>query len=107
MVLEGAFTNARALAGKLYPFIPPFFISYDFNSAKKIKEVKAPKLFFHAADDEMISFTLGKKLYQLSPPPKTFIKLEGGHNEAYSYTKDRYVSSLKEFIGGLDKADKK
>lgn len=101
IIVEGAFSGGRDMAGKIYPFLPAFLFSNKFNSLKKIKKVGAPKLFIHSINDEIVPFALANKLYQAAGGPKELIELIGAHNTAFLDSKEKYVSSIRLFIEKL------
>jgi hypothetical protein len=98
VIVEGAFSSGKDIGRKHYPFIPRVFLPDIFDSIKKIKTVTAPKLFIHAADDEVVPFELGRKLYEESPGPKEFIKLPGYHNDAFLTSEGEYAEAIINFI---------
>lgn len=101
LMVEGAFSRGKDMAKKIYPFLPSFLFSNKFDSLTKIKKVEAPKLFIHSRNDEIVSFSLAKKLYDTAPEPKHFVEITGGHNTAFLDSKERYISSIASFIGQL------
>ena len=98
VILEGAFSNGRDMAKKIYPFFPGFIFSNKFNSLKKIKASAMPKLFIHSVDDEIVPFAFARKLYQAAPGPKEFAELSGGHNTCFKDSREKYISSITGFI---------
>ncbi len=103
IIVESAFTSAKDMARRIYPFIPPFFIASDFNSAKKIKDIHAPKLLIHSVDDEIVPFELGEKLFEAAPQPKIFLKIRGGHNTAFLDSEDEFKKGIGSFVSSLTK----
>ena len=61
LILEGGFSSGRDIGKKIYPFIPRVLLPDILNSADKIPKIKAPKLFIHARDDEVVPFATGQK----------------------------------------------
>tara|TARA_B100000315_G_C14513941_1_gene558322 strand:- start:65 stop:871 length:807 start_codon:yes stop_codon:yes gene_type:complete len=102
IIIEGAFSSAKDMGRIFYPFIPPILLPDIFDSFSKIKEVNIPKLFIHSQDDEIVPFSLAEKLYENATQPKKLIKTKGGHNSGYVDSFDLYLSSIYEFIAGLD-----
>jgi len=102
VILEGAFSCGRDMARIIYPFMPPFVFSDSFNSLKKIKNVRAPKLFLHSKDDEIVPFLLAQKLYNASFEPKKFQELKGNHNNLFIESGGEYVDAVSSFVAKLD-----
>jgi hypothetical protein len=103
VILEGAFSRGKDVANKFYPFLPAFIFSDTFNSLKKIKNIRVPKLFIHSRDDEILPFELADKLYKASPEPKEMVMIGGSHNTAFLDSREKYISSIKSFIEKLDR----
>lgn len=102
LIVEGAFTRGRDMAKRIYPFLPAFLFSDNFNNLAKIRKIKAPKLFIHSKNDEIVPFDLARRLYQATSPPKQFAELIGGHNSVFSDSQEKYTSAIASFIEKLD-----
>lgn len=103
IIVESTFSSAKEMARRIYPFIPKFFITSNFDSAKKIKGIHAPKLIIHSVDDEIVPFDLGQKLFEAAPPPKVFLKIRGGHNTAFFDSEQEVKKGIRSFISSLTK----
>ncbi len=57
-----------------------------------------PKLIAHSRSDEIVPFELGRKLYNAAADPKTFVELQGGHNDATWQTTPGYLATLQAFL---------
>ncbi|MDD5731081.1 MAG: alpha/beta hydrolase [Candidatus Omnitrophica bacterium] len=102
LIAEGSFTNAFDMARSLYPNMPPLFISIKLDSLSRIKKVASPKLFIHSRDDEVVPFTLAKKLFDAAAQPKKLVEISGDHNRAFLISEDSYVNSIESFVAGLE-----
>ena len=105
LIIEGAFSNGKDMAKRIYPFIPNFLFSNMYDSTAKIKNIEAPKLFLHTQDDEVVPWELAKKLYSLACEPKEFIALTGGHNQAFLDSQEKYQSAISYFLSQLEKKE--
>ena len=101
VILEGGFSSGRDIAGRIYPFIPPFLVSDIFNSSKKITKIQTPKLFLHSKQDEVVPFVLAKKLFDAAALPKTLVELQGGHNTSFIDSSRTYLSAIFSFVQNL------
>jgi fermentation-respiration switch protein FrsA (DUF1100 family) len=102
LILEGAFTSVVDRGQELYPYIPVRWIAGSrFGSLAKIAAIRTPKLFLHAAADEVIPLTHGRRLFEAAPEPKTFVELDGGHGDAFDVDSARYFGSIARFLGSL------
>jgi fermentation-respiration switch protein FrsA (DUF1100 family) len=98
IIIEGGFSDEGDMARTIYPFMPTFVLSNKFDSLGKIKKVKAAKLFIHSLDDEIVPFELGYRLYRAAGEPKEFVKIRGGHNNAFLNSEEKYISSISSFL---------
>lgn len=103
IIVESTFSSAKDMAKRIYPFIPQFFITSNFDSVKKIKDIRVPKLIIHSVDDEIVPFDLGQKLFEIAPSPKTFLKIRGGHNTAFLDSEVEFKKGISSFISSLTK----
>jgi uncharacterized protein len=102
LIVEGAPTSVRERGAELYPYIPVRWIAGTrFDSIDKIGKVIIPKLFLHAAEDEVIPIAHGRRLYQAAPPPKTFVELRGTHSDAFEVDSATYFGSIRNFVATL------
>ncbi len=103
MILESAFTDAKAMARVLMPFLPVgAMISSKFDSIGKIKNIHIPVLFTHGNRDTIVPYELGRKLYEAANHPKEFYTIEGAdHNDTYIVGGAAYYQKIKEFLEGL------
>jgi len=90
------------MAKWIYPFVPSFFIRIKLDSVKKAGDIKAPKLFIHSSEDEIVPFALGKKLFEAASEPKTFCLIKGSHNDGYSQDREKFVDTIRGFLKNLE-----
>jgi fermentation-respiration switch protein FrsA (DUF1100 family) len=104
IVLQSSFTTAWDMAKALMPvgLIQPA-LGVRFDSAAKIRKITCPKLFIHGDRDEIVPFRLGRKLYDLAPPPKEFYEVPGAsHNGLVWVAGSEYVKRLRAFLSHLE-----
>jgi fermentation-respiration switch protein FrsA (DUF1100 family) len=89
VVLEAPFPSARALANRIYWFLPGlgWVIRSRFATAQNLalanQKFAAPLLVIHCTRDPVIPFAFGKEVYERAPQPKSFLAVEGEcHEEA-------------------------
>lgn len=103
LILQSTFTSARDMAKTLFPIglLQPL-ANVHFDSAKSIIKVTCPKLVIHGVQDEIIPFRLGKRLYEIAPPPKSFYAVPGAaHNDLIWIAGTEYSRQLKLFLSGI------
>lgn len=102
LIVEGALTSAVHRGQELYPYIPVRWLARSrFSSIDKVSHITVPKLFLHAARDEVIPLAHGRRLFEAAPPPKTFLELDGGHGDAFDVDSARYFGSIAAFLATL------
>ena len=100
LIVQSSFTNAWDVAKTILPLglLQPFS-GVRFDSAGRIGAIQCPKLFIHGDVDEIIPFRLGKRLFELAPPPKDFYAVSGArHNDLPWIGGPEYVSRISRFL---------
>ena len=99
VILESTFTNIGEVIGRFVPGIGTF-LKGKFNSLSKIPQMKAPLLILHGDQDELVSYELGRKLFEAANEPKEFFTLRGAqHNDTYEVGGQAYAQKVSQFIG--------
>ncbi|UCC44356.1 MAG: alpha/beta hydrolase [Candidatus Zixiibacteriota bacterium] len=99
LILESTFTSISDMGKRIYPFLPvKLLVRYRFASIEKMSRVKCPLLVAHSADDELIPYEMGKRLYEAGSEPKGFVEFSGGHNDLDCLHDEKYRRSLREFL---------
>ena len=99
LILQRAFTSARAMASRMNPLYqrPIVWIRSDFNTLEKIDKILAPKLIVHSKEDEMVPYTMAVALYKNAAEPKKLVLLEKGkHNDLM--TAPEYINNLRKIL---------
>ncbi|KAJ7356075.1 Protein abhd12b [Desmophyllum pertusum] len=116
IILEAPFNNVWEGAVK-HPISVPFrFLPYFnetvldevkevFRTDKRLADVYCPILILHDRDDEIISFELGKKLYESAKisrrpdaDPIKFVELNGHHGHKMIYQSEKLPGIVRDFI---------
>jgi hypothetical protein len=100
LILQSTFTSARDMAKTMFPIglLQPL-AHVHFDSAGIIARVLCPKLIIHGVRDEIVPFRLGKRLFELAPPPKRLYSVpEAGHNNLLGIAGSEYSHQLKMFL---------
>jgi uncharacterized protein len=103
IILESAFTDAKAMARIIIPFLPVgAMITSKFDSIGKMKNIHVPVLFTHGDSDSIVPIDLGKKLYQAANDPKDFYTIAGAdHNDTYLVGGREYYQRIKHYLESL------
>lgn len=98
LVVEATFTNARDMALIYYPYVPGFMLSLKLDSAKKVAGITCPKLMLHSPTDEVVPYSLGRRLFEAAREPKEFLEVRGGHNDNIFQSEDIVKPGLERFL---------
>jgi alpha-beta hydrolase superfamily lysophospholipase len=100
-IVEGTFTSISDVVSSFkwgwLPFGP--FITQRFEAIRKVKDIGAPLLVVHGANDSLINPTLGRKLYEAATVPKQFVLVEGGsHHSTNTVGGQQYRAALEQLF---------
>lgn len=93
LILESGFTSVQEMASVHYPVIGVFgrLVQTRFDCRAKLWDIHVPVLVMHGDRDEIVPFSMGRKLYEAANEPKRLYALEGaGHNDTYVAGGDGY-----------------
>ena len=101
VILETPFTSMIDAAKIFYPYIPVNLLLKDkFENYKKIKNVKLPILVMHGEKDQIVPFSMGKKIYEMANEPKYFYFTKyDDHMMEYD---EKLVLAIKSFLKRLN-----
>lgn len=99
LVLESTFPSVGAVARQVLGPAGALLAGRRFESERKIGRVRCPLLFLHGDRDEVIAFSLGRRLFDVAPAPKRFETIAGaGHNDTVEVGGPRYFDRLRRFL---------
>jgi fermentation-respiration switch protein FrsA (DUF1100 family) len=99
VILESPFTSTKDMAKTM----PLFFIfspllPSNYNNLEKVTRLSVPLLVIHGDQDEIVTYSMGERLFAAAPGPKQFLRLEGaGHNDTYMVGGKGYLDALARF----------
>ena len=97
--LESTFTSIPDMCKQVYPLLPKFIVSTQFNNLQRISKFQLPIQIFHGTDDDLIPFSMGEALYASANDPKKFIPVEGaGHGDLLQKAGDLFPQTIKDFL---------
>jgi len=98
LILESPFTSVREIANHIFPLVG-FLFQTRYDSLSKIKRIRVPLLILHGDQDEIIPFSMGRRLFEAANEPKEFYSIKGaGHNDTYIVGGRAYFEALGRFI---------
>jgi fermentation-respiration switch protein FrsA (DUF1100 family) len=102
VILEGAPASLVAIGERDYPWMPIRLVMRNpFESILRIGRIKAPMLFLHSPEDEIIPYEEGRRLFEAAPEPKTFVEVRGGHIRPAEEDREKYFANVSSFLTGL------
>ena len=101
IILETPFTSMIDAAKTFYPYIPVKLLLKDkFENQKKIKNINLPILIMHGEVDQIVPFSMGKKIYEIANEPKySYFTKYDNHMMEFD---ERLVNAIKSFIESLN-----
>jgi fermentation-respiration switch protein FrsA (DUF1100 family) len=101
VILETPFTSMVDAAKIFYPYIPVNLLLKDkFENYKKVKNINSPILVMHGEIDQIVPFSMGKKIYEIANEPKySYFTKYDNHMMEYN---ESLVLALKSFLKGLN-----
>ena len=100
IILESPFTSMVELAQKYYPFIPVKFLLKDkYETIKKLPNINSPLLVLHGKLDDIVPFSMGKKLFEKANEPKfKYFIDDDDHMLRYD---QKLLNEIKKFISDI------
>lgn len=101
LILESSFTSVPDMAREVYPrwLVLGFAVRHRFDNAARLATYDGPLLIAHSPGDEIVPFTHGERLFRdARSQEKTFLRMQGGHNDAPYATGAAYTDALDRFL---------
>ncbi len=99
LLLESAFTSVPDMAAHHYPWLPAHQLTTtQFDNRERIDQIDVPLLVIHSPGDNVVPFEHGRALFDAAHEPKQFLEIEGGHNDGFLVSAERYMSAIDEFV---------
>ena len=101
VILETPFTSMTDAAQKFYPYIPVRFLLKDkFENKKKVKNIISPILIMHGEKDQIVPFSMGKKIFEIANKPKySYFTKYDDHMMEYD---ENLIQALNSFLDSLN-----
>jgi fermentation-respiration switch protein FrsA (DUF1100 family) len=106
LIVEDGMISIAARGQEIYPFLPVSLISRQrFDAASRIPRAACPKLFFCANNDKIVPRHHSERLFALARPPKRWVLVNGGHNDAIRKDENTFANAIEAFVRELAEAD--
>lgn len=104
LILDSAFTSVPDMGARQFPFLPVRWLSrHRFDNLSRVARLKVPLFQFHSRGDEVVPFSMGPRLHEAAPEPKTFHAYQGhGHNELLAAASDDVLARIRAFLDTLE-----
>jgi uncharacterized protein len=100
LILQSTFTSIRDMARQHYPYIPRALVPDAYPSLRIIRDLRAPLLVLHGAEDDLVPLMDGEALYEAAPEPKRIEVFDGvGHNDVLARAGTRWIQTITEWAG--------
>lgn len=104
IILEGAFTCVADMARRVFPYLPTLFLRYRFNTLEKVRRVKVPLLVIHSRNDEVVPFSMGRRIFDAAhSDTKDILAVYGGHNESFYEYRREIAQKIEELLEEMDR----
>ena len=101
LIIESGLSSASSLATHRFWWLPRmlhFVGKNDFESAQKLRRVKAPVLIVHGEPDPVIPTSEGRLLFEAANEPKRLLIFPGAGHNVFGSLGDSYLDQVVEFI---------
>jgi uncharacterized protein len=103
LVIESTFTSYPDMGARMYPYMPVrVFARFRYNTKAHLAKVRCPVLVMHSAEDKLVPFEFGRRLFEAAPEPKQFVELRGGHNDGFLTSGDLYKDAWIDWLDFVD-----
>ena len=101
IILESPFTSMVELSKIYYPYLPVNLLLKDrYDSINKISKITFPKLVMHGDKDNIVPFSMGKRMFESFSEPK-FSYFKSGDDHMMDFDQE-LLGNLKNFINELN-----
>ncbi len=105
LILESAFSSVPDMAKVVFPGLPlEWLIRFRYDNLAKIGKIRCPLLVMHSPQDEIVPYSMGRRLFENAPQPKSFFDLKGDHNGGFLISGEAYVEALRRFLSTINRS---
>ena len=99
LILESCFTSIADIGKHYYPYLPTTLLArIKYPSIDRISNISSPVLVIHSVNDEIVPYKFGKQLFDAAKQPKLFLEIDGGHNDGFLFSGNKYRDGMDQFI---------
>ncbi len=101
IVLESGLSSATEMAKSVLPWFPrslSFVLQSQFDSVRKLRDVKIPVLVTHGDPDPVIPTEQGRQLFAAANEPKKLLIFPGAGHNVFGTLGQPYLDQVTQFI---------
>jgi fermentation-respiration switch protein FrsA (DUF1100 family) len=101
VIIESGLSSASSLATHKFSWLPRplhFIGKNDFESARKLRSVRAPILIAHGDPDPVIPASEARLLFEAANEPKPLLIFPGAGHNVFGSIRDPYLDQVARFI---------
>jgi uncharacterized protein len=99
LIIESSFTSIADIGRHYYPYLPISLLAHiKYPAIDRMPGIESPVLVIHSADDEIVPYKFGKQLFEHANEPKIFLDIDGGHNDGFLISGNKYSDGINDFI---------
>ena len=99
VILEGAPASLVAIGQQQYPIFPiRLLMRNPFDVIDRVNRIRAPMLFLHSPEDQVIPISEGRRLYEAATASKRFVEVRGGHVNASEVDAVPFYAAIGSFL---------
>lgn len=100
LIVDSGFTSVPDMAALVLPWLPRALIATRFDNLAKLPRVRAPILFLHSREDDVVPFAMARRNFAAAREPKRLVELRGTHNDGFLDTGAAYGAAVRDFMSG-------
>lgn len=99
LILISPLTSARDHAKAQGLGLFSFLVGNAFDSLSKMQNIQCPLMVIHGTNDEILPFSMGRKIFDQAMVEKFFVAVNGaGHNNLSQVAPEKFWGALASFI---------
>ena len=98
LIVDSGFASIAAMGRVVLPWFPAALMRIRFDNLAKLPRVKIPTLFLHSRQDDVVPYEQSRLNFAAAAGPKTFVELQGSHNDGFLETGPAYVAAVRSFL---------
>lgn len=101
LIVDSGFSSIGDMSRLVLPWFPMSLAAIRFDNLAKLPQVKVPSLFLHSPQDDVVPYEQARRNFAAAAGPKTFVDLQGSHNDGFLDSQPRYGRAVARFLASL------